>query len=173
MALPSAHSGDPINVRRSKPCPSDRHERIDPERAPMRDAGCVSLSSSPASAGLPSSDRRVRAPYASKQRDRAAPTGSTPILGTWLNASTKLALWDRFFRRLWQKYHKSWLPPAYEFDLMPSCRACATRLKNRICRAVVPPVHAPSPSPRTTEKHFFIKALQMTTEIPGGLGARF
>src|SRR5262249_168168 len=80
----------------------------DPESALMPDPGWRVPLVPPAPTGLPSSDCCVQAPFANKERGRSNPQWDAPILGRWLNASTKLALWERFSRCLWQKYNRAW-----------------------------------------------------------------
>ena len=100
------------------------------------------------------------------------PNGIDVNPGVWLKASTKLALQGDFSGVCGRNATERGPLSPCEFDLMPSCRAGARRLMNRICRAVAPPARAPNQSSWTAEKPFPIKVLQTTTGSVRGAGAR-
>src|SRR5215471_10124689 len=80
----------------------------DPESALMPDAGWRVPLVSPAPCRPPIVGPLRSGPLCQQGTRPVQPPMGWPILGTWLNGSTKLALWERFSRCLWQKYNKAW-----------------------------------------------------------------
>jgi hypothetical protein len=56
---------------------------------------------------------------------------------------------------------------------MPSCRARARRLMNRICHAAAHPARAPTMPRKTAKKRIYIKVLPMMTGRARGAAAKF